>query len=463
MFMKSFRQLLMVMIFVNFTSFIAYGSEYFDNQELSKALEFCHSNDQASDLCYLLAQDVLDYHNYHDISLDDYLSEYDQINYAQGVAVVSIPIFLRYFPLLSRLAKNNMIITSVISLVTAAIIFKDYYDTFSDSLIMKITENSSGTSPDTFKEIQKLKTSKKYQYYSQKGPEHENTKLLPLLRKKKKQQDIDNIDIVKITAEYKKFIKSASKWIKNNHLNKKLNFTVTTKSQENLQHIQVLDYFANLQAANLAFVNPKQQSQSVQDNYDQELYKLVDNASQFALIFFNREKFEAANSTIDNVLNRHILTAYKIMDKNVSEKVWNALLLEHISHLELLENNKNPEFEEKVYLPFLKAQFNSLDIRTPQAKTAIKNDSSLLPSQYLDYQELNIKQLKAYFIHRKLMWSVMLNTVQGRVNVWNRKEIYQFLPEKAKSDQAFKDWSELLKLSTHPLLYDFYNYSKKEN
>ena len=488
--MKNYLFFSIAILFFSFADNLIYGSEYLDHYELSHASEFCHNNDQASDLCYLLAQDLLDYQNIYELPLNDHLSEYAHIDFAQAVGVVSIPIFLRYLPILSKLAKNNMIFASTAILVTAAIAFKNYYDTVSDSAMIKIVEGS-GSSPSPSKTILELQSSNRYKYYSQKGPEHENEVLIPFFQNQQQQgMEIESHQI----KEFQDFIQTAKKrysynkpqidkwaYIDPNFTKVIKDLEIYSKFNNKINNLSTGSYFKSL----IEF-HP--------DNLS-DFEELI--AQTAALRFFNHVKLLSSRSIYYNVLKRSVFydqltsTEQIASDKLLNpKKIWDTLLLEHISHLELLEENISPIFEEKIYIPFLKTQsillsrqLDTLMIKNEKhipgyddvSKTdqIIKNfqdsfepetisssqpsvdlHSALLPSQYLDYQQLSSSQLKSYLSNRKYMLDTILEKVEIRLDIWNRKGVYKFLPGKAKSDQALRDWFEHFELATQFLLYD---------
>ena len=131
----------MVLLSINFTNYknLVHAFESFDYQKFTKTqlAEFCQHNDQASDLCYLLAQDVLDYQKLgYNLQKDLQVSD-NFTDYAHTAGVISLPIFLRYLPALSKLAKKNMIVASAVAIVGGAIAFKKYYDSFTHTLMIK--------------------------------------------------------------------------------------------------------------------------------------------------------------------------------------------------------------------------------------------------------------------------------------------------------------------------------------
>ena len=458
----------LLVFFYCFSFSNVYGSEYLDNQKLSKTLELCVNNHHVSDLCNLLTQDIFDYHNFDDdIYLDDFISAYDHINYAQTIGVVSTPIFLRYLPTLFKFAKNNMTVASIIFLITAAIAFKSYYGRFYDNLTLKIKDLSK-TSPPNFKTLTELQISKRFQYYSQKGPEHEKGKLIPFLQDQKDQhQDQYFAMELLLTQEFHDFIKSSKKWYSGTTTIEDWNFNFLIDNElKDPRFIEVLDNLADLKDSP-EFLDLKNHTK-FQPNNLSKFDGFITQASDLALKFFHYYKLISLNSTYNHIIMRNKLYEFSTKkDLTSTKKIWNTLLLEHISHLELLEANKNPEFEEKIYLPFLEAKLNSLNIQRALIRKNIKPEHvskksdkkhlSLLPSQYLNYQDLDIIQLNSYLRIRELMLSFLLDTVENRISVWKRSGIYRFLPQKPASDQAFKDWSELFDLETRPLLYDFYN------
>ena len=490
--MKNQLVLFILILFINFTTNLSYASDSLDHQRINEVSEFCDNNEQASELCDLLAQDVLDYQSLdYDLQLNNKFSDY-----AQSTAVVSVPVFLRYLPALARLAKNNMIVASSIALVSGAIVFKKYLDSLTTSTLMIQKEGSSGSSPLASQTIEKLNSSKRFQYYSQKGPEHENDILIPYLQQQ--EQDEDRIESNQV-KEFQEYIRSAKQWYKDNPI---------SDQYSNFKEIinDVADYpqFPYLSISDLltkiSQFNPNELS---------EFEKNI--AQKSALRFFNQSKLTSSHSTYYNTRNRniaydeliykeleirlnsqfsHITEILIVRDKHDrsnkayhdAKKIWNALLLEYISHLELLETEKSPIFEQEIYIPFLQTELQSLNsiINTNDDELAIYNypnsqngnkkvsiaqssplvystELQLPPSQYLIYQGIDLNKLHIYLNERKKMLTNILSTVKDRINVWNRQGEYKFLPGIAMDDQAFKDWSELFYLATSPLLNDLYD------
>ena len=185
---KSFRcySLLSIAIFLGFTSNLAYGSDDLYHQQLAEVIDFCQNNDQATDLCYLLAEDFSAYQDLNEpLQLDD-----NQLHYVQSAAVLSIPVFLRYLPALANLAKNNMIIASTIALLAGAMVFKKYNDSFLESLIINVSNASDfdQTSEQSSKEFSELPTTTNNNNL-QKGPDHENNNLAPVLPSQEEQTE----------------------------------------------------------------------------------------------------------------------------------------------------------------------------------------------------------------------------------------------------------------------------------
>ena len=175
--------LLFVVIFLGFTSNLAYGSDDLHHQQLAEVIDFCQNHDQATDWCYLLAEDFSAYQDLNEpLQLDD-----NQLHYAQSAAVLSIPVFLRYLSALANLAKNNMIIASTIALLAGAMVFKKYYDSFLDSLIINAPD-FDGTSEQSRKNFLNSELAQNINNL-QKGPDHENNNLVPVLPSQKEQTE----------------------------------------------------------------------------------------------------------------------------------------------------------------------------------------------------------------------------------------------------------------------------------
>ena len=452
-----------------------------DNQELAEISEFCQNNDQASELCYLLATDVLDYQSLG-YTLQD-LQLNDNVDYAQTTAVLSIPVFLRYLPALAKIAKSNMIFASAIALVSGAVFFKKYQDSLSHSLLINTTD-LAGSSPLPSKGLGELKSSKVFQYYSQKGPEHEKYKILPYFEDfTKSEQEQKQFSHTHFLKEFKDFLKTAKQQYQDSPLTKKHPQFGTI-----IDHLE--ENFVRYARDELSLVDPSDLSE-----FEKEI------AEKTALAVFHHTKSTAwySTSSISSLRNLKHLPEHS---------TWNALLLEHISHLELLQEKKSPIFEQSVYLPFLKAEIVSSNViladlnrylidtsllpdfarQTPVSldsfKSYVKSSQSLklfkypetlgspstsssvadshtalLPSKYFSpeyYNDLDIKAFIDYYSARIAMLAGLYQSVQARLDVWNRKGEFKFLPDPAKSDQALEDWLELFSLATKPLLSTFY-------
>ena len=486
----------MTVLLFGFTNNSSYASDHLlDEQQLAKVLQFCQNNDQASDLCYLLTQDNFD--NQHLYQIHDLKLDANHIDYALSAQIISIPVFF-YLPELAKLAKNNMIFASVIALITGAIIFKKYYDGLLDSLLMKAQVDYSSSFAS--KALTELKSSKRYQYYSQKGPEYEDDKLIFFLRDQR-QQDLERESIQ--IEEYQDFMKTAQKWYENTHITSKYSYFVEfvnlLETYPKTYHFNLNDSLKKLSQFHLNHL-PKFEKRVVQET---------------AQRFFNEAKLASSELTYNNIVKRNAFfkrpskELQNTFSKEDGKIVWNALLLEHISHLELLEKNKDPQFEQDIYVPFLQAEKKSLQTKIIQIRKYIQiqtlqkitdkvakdiddsvkdltnqvkdsfniieklmdpitespsNTASsqihILPSVYLNYQDLTVEQLNFYLDARLYLLSSILHEVNTRINVWNRKQIYKFLPDIAQSDQAYKDWSELFELTTDPLLLVLLDLSK---
>ena len=468
---------------------LALGSDHSDYLQSSEVLQFCDNNDQASELCYLLAQDLLEYQNIsYDLQDDPHLELADDFSdYAQAVGVVSAPVFLRYLPALAKLAKNNLIVASTVALITGAIVFKKHYDSVAETLIINGGDfDQQRLLSLSVQGLSELKTIKRYKLLSQKGPEHEY-KLIPFLITVDEEKD--SIEASQ-TKEFHQFLKTAKESYESPLANKYTRFSETLSYLEDYQK----DHSIKELVTKLAKFDLNDLS---------EFEKLIAQAS--SLRFFNQAKLFAPESKYLIILERGIFydaqsagvqwsgSADKVDKLDNVKKIWDALLLEHISHLELVQQHKDPLFEKTKYIPFVKNQISLLSIRKTaeeyklhqqkiqnyadqvsesmgdlakdslnltvkklfnyptkiltKSKTSL--DLSLLPSEYINYQDLDREQLVAYLSHRKEMLEDLLKVVETRVDVWQRSGLYKFLPGLPKEHQAMKDWIELFKLGTY--------------
>ena len=487
-----------------------------NHHQLTEVLEFCRTNDQASDLCYLLAEDVIDYSDLgYDLQIDHSFSDY-----AQSVGVVSVPVFLRYLPALSKLAKNNMIVTTAMAIVAAAIIFKKYYDSFSQALLSQTlmikAEGVDGSS--TLLGLEEVKSSKSFKYYSRKGPEHEDDILVPFLQRQAHSEEQKD---KKLLVEFKRYVKSVKEWDASPHSSEYADLKIENTNlkevmellDDDVDFVLVHYIMKEIDGDDLS-VFEKKFAQSVSIRAFDET-KLTASTSTFYDTFKRSEWYkeakilhqelytERANSLISHigVLLTNRLKPSEVL-KAISpsmwsepysvRKIWDVLLLERLSHLQLLESMKDPEFEEKFYLPFLaKLQEKSIDDQikeivdeiniqkieqyadqsvqqttesiaiAPSLEASSDLDSALLSNRYLDFrkEKVSAQQLTDYVHYRNLMLVSMEQIVQDRVSVWKRHGVYKFLPGEAKSDQALAQWTKLFELATHPLLYELYELS----
>ena len=480
--MRSFFLLLIVIlwIFVGFVNTEIYAYDHLDHQELASVTQFCQNNDQASDLCYLLAQDLVDYQNLEDLKLEDSL-----IDYAHSAGAISIPIFLRYLPALAKLAKNNMIIASVFSLVGGAMAFKNYYDSYVENLLIKVgvfDPPLQHLSSERFQEkvISKLKKSKSYQYYSQKGPEFEHKKMLPAIVREdtKVRKELDNQ-----TQKYVSFLGSIKQRFISSHRN--LDHGYYDFLEDNfLDHLTLkfnssFDVDDNIKMRRLTTKLAKFELEDLN-----EIEKLVVKASSNR--FFIHAKYNALNFSYTIVWSRNhkyrtLIENKKAKNSSIivgqAKKIWDALLLEDISLNELLKEKQSPLFEENIYLPFLKKQLISIKrfkeiekITKPSffesffkptdkysshqqledlflIPSDLYQPTPLLPSVYLNLTGFDINQLKIYFGGRTSILVNHIHLVENRLDTWNRKNEFKFLPGNARSTQAMKNWSELFELA----------------
>ena len=491
-----------------------------DYQQLTEVSEFCRTNEQASDLCYLLAEDVLDYSDLgYDLQIDHNFGDY-----AQSVGVVSIPVFLRYLPVLSKLAKNNMIVATAMAIVGGSIIFKKYYDSFSQTLMMK-AQGVDG-SLTTFR-LEQVKSSKSFKYYSQKGPEHEDNKLVPFFQKQAHSEEQKD---KKPLAEFKEYIKLIKKWNDSAHsseyadlrieqtqlkeimellveiLNNDADFVLTNFVLKEIDGDDLSDFEKKFaRTISIRAFNDAKLAASTSTFYDtfhrSKWYKTAKIKSQelytemaSSLVSFTKNLFTNQLKKPSEVIEA--IQEIVLVEPSDLRRIWDALLLERLAHLQLLESMKDPDFEKKYYLPFLTkliekstdlqihdivdqiniqkiqqysdqaAQLQTTDksltestATIPSLETNLNSGSDLLPSNYLDYQNLSTQQLKDYIDLRFSMLKSMQQIVHARVSVWERQGMYQFIPGKAKSDQALAQWTELFELATHPLVYHFFELS----
>ena len=501
-----------ITIFLNFTTGLVYASDHLDHQELTEVFEFCHTN-QASDLCNLLGQEVLDYQNQptykdYDLSFNESISNYEHFAHAAfAVSVPAFPAFLKYLPALANLAKNNMIFASAALLIAGAVGFKTYYDSLYDNLIL--TDKSVKINSFDKSRIIELQSSKRYQHYSKKGPEHEERTLVPSVRKqnrkKHKRESEDNLSFLSYLKGLKDVINEKEKYpSSDNHPHLKKMTTELISSLENYKpprsfHLRdVLELLTDeIVPGEISYVSFDFSKPNAISDFSKPEKLLAEKA---AVRFFDMTKYSSIISTF-RILELRFSFAININQRNLV--FWKALLLEHLAHLELLVAKKNPEFEKNIYLPFLAYELDILKAQTHVAeknhiiyhtllKDKLLGDSiagklikftpiphiseipnipesnsnysqRLLPAQYsLDFNyNLDDNQnyyfpneLNYYLKARRSMLSDLVTVVSNRVNVYNRKKIFKYLPGDAQSKQAYDDWIELLELSTNPLLYD---------
>ena len=442
----------------NFNGYLSPISEKSDHQQLAVAFQLCFENDQASDLCYLLAEDIQDYQNLgHEIELNNYFTDY-----AQTVGVVSLPVFLRYLPALSRVAKNNMILTSVVALVGGAIVFKKYYDAFSDSLIMKVG-GFDRSLPTVSKSIEQLKSSKVYNFYSQKGPENNHT-LLYLGHQKDYDYDFSKYSIGIAEEEFNNFINRSTEMQSNSEVDKYID---VSKVQG------ISDQVADIHRSSMSYKKAELSSTLLAHSLYSDITKFYREEKKI------RKEYLSLNKPFFLNLNPH------------HDELWDALLLEIVSHFELLQENHSPIFEQNSYIPFLKAEIESLSAQENMAKhmgksylfkeyadsvlsdksaTEILNQAltlpkpgstssniSLLPSTYFDFlTDIDATQVERYFAVRSKILNQLLDSVENRLNVWKRAGEYQIKPGQAQSERAFSDWADLFRLAHNLLLHELY-------
>ena len=429
------------------------NNDNINHQEFTEVFEFCDNNHQASDLCYLLAEDVLDYQNLKDDpSFNDHFTDY-----AQSIGVVSLPMFLRYLPALANLAKNNMLVFNTVFLISGAIVFKKYYDYYFQTSMIKV-KDFDRSSTLASKSIKELKSSKIYQYYLNKGADHEKNVLVPFLLERKKGVSSHK----SLEKDFQKLEKKAIEHKESKALIAYNKAIISSVGSAYFNAIIIRDFYFNRDK--VKFYN---------DYWDSE---------------FLRVKKPQMDSYKPNIYQTGWTSSISQWEDLVLLG-WETLLLEHISHLELLDNNKSPAFEESIYIPFVKNQIKSLDAQKNKAitylqylETLTKDDPDyqyksnkqylkiftpisssssslsssqkpLLPSNYLEYDDYiawldNLDDLEDYFSTRKDLLTQILTTVEDRINVWNRAANYQFLPGEPRSDQALKQWNELFNLAT---------------
>ena len=512
-----------ITLFLNFTTGLVYASDHLDHldhQELTEVFEFCHTN-QASDLCNLLGQEVLDYQNQptykdYDLSFNESISNYE--HFAHAAFAVSVPAFLKYLPALANLAKNNMIFASAALLVAGAVGFKTYYDSLYDNLIL--TDKSVKINSFDESRIIELQSSKRYQYYSKKGPEHEENTLIPFVRKqnrKKHEGEMrDNSSFLSYLKNHKGEVNEEYP-SSDNHPHLKKMTTELISSLENYKPPRSLDLKEVPELKTQEFVPGVisyvsfdfSKPNAISDFSKPE--KLL--AEKAAVRFFDMAKYSSIISTSQFLELRFYL---KNRGDNYAHPAkysfWKALLLEHVAHLELLAAKKNPEFEKNIYLPFLVYELDILKTQMPvigknlvKFKKIVKSrmflngvyklreakftpiphiseipnipesnskySQRLLPAQYsldfnynLDYYRdyYYSDELYDYLAARSLMLIDLVSVVANRVNIYNRERIFQYLPGEAQSKQAYDDWIELFELSTNPLLYDLFKLADVE-
>ena len=464
----------------------------------------------------MLGQEVLDYQNQptykdYDLSFNESISNYEHFAHAAfAVSVPAVPAFLKYLPALANLAKNNMIFASAALLIAGAVGFKTYYDSLYDNLIL--TDKSVKINSFDKSRIIELQSSKRYQYYFKKGPKHEENTLIPFVRKqnqeKHKGKMRDNSSFLSYLKNLKDLI---NEYPSSDHPRLKKMTTELISSLENYRpprsfyHRELTGLYTEVFAPGMiSYVSFDFSKPNAISDFSKPEKLLAEKA---AVRFFDMAKYSSIISTSEILERKRGYRAskdYHLYD-TMMFNFWKALLLEHITHLELLETKKNPKFEKYIYLPFLAYE---LDILNTQIHVARQNyrtyrtfleksmlsdsiaeelikftpiphiseipnipesnskySQRLLPAQYsLDfnlYQDrlyrYEPEEVYDYLKDRRKILDDLLTVVANRVNVYNRKKIFKYLPGDAQSKQAYDDWLELFELSTRPLLYDLYN------
>ena len=371
-------------------------------------------------------------------------------DYAQVTAVVSAPIFLRFLPALAHFAKNNMIIAIAAALAGGVIVFTNtnyFSSTFSNTSMIKESDAEFSQLPSKLlsKLLNNHKSSKRFDFFSQKGPEYEKNLILPVFEEQEQKLIIEHR--VK-EQKFNKFRESINPHNYRKELLKEPGGFKDDSLEHRLQY--VYDHFAK------HFHNLKEDFQANSDvikamecihkvNYFVKTSKIIHSIlASSSLWFLNQAKLAAFRLECRNMLSRN--SSYQRLTTSNAKKIWDTLLFEYIAHVELLQEYKDPLFEEEIYLPFIR---NQLSIASLSSKNF--DYDMLLQNTFIKLETLQSdEEIQEYLDARAMLLMWIDLAVSTRVGVWNRKYQYSFLPGYPRSDQAFKDWYELFRLA-HPL------------
>ena len=480
-----------------------YGSNFVLNEDqILTVTEQCNQTHQATLQCYLLAEDALSYSDQIDIdwNFDQIDSPYsDYIAYAYAINGLTLPVTLRLIPTITKMARNNSFALTIIALLAGAIIFKNIYDSTSPNTSVIKTMGMSGAEEKSKYNLSTLKKSTRFQYFLQKGPEYESKVVIPYFRDKdNRDRGYETLTNSKYSdpRNFSKFVNNAlnpdNPLINNSPVVKKKNDAISIGSKGNSYQTK---NSADLSREFLRHNTPIQLNPYL--NYLAQIaayhYLSQDKYSAMLLvynIFTQRIKSYHSDILVKQEKQRRYFynqNNYTYITTNQHEfiEIWNAFLLELISHLELTDRKNSPQFEEQVYLTFLSNEIKYIDnqiididkyinykklesytdsLDLPEnlknnintlkdiflkSQSPFENEQRLFPEIFYTNEISNLDTLKIYLSIRRELLTMLKSAVTTRLNVWKRVGEYKFLPEESKSREAYRDWKELLKLSSH--------------